>query len=668
MNKVLVLLICVLLLPVVMAAYDHDANPLGATHSYNGTIDTTATDNIGSVNMTVNTGVSQVECSGLGTGTQCFNFTNTNGGLNHSYDYLNGLDNWSISLWLKAYEPTVGEQVIITDKGTSNGFIVQYAGTGTGRMYLYTNTAGAGVQWTNIEDVMNIYDMAWHQFGVTYNGSIMRLYFDGENKYNYSSPSGRIISTSGNLRFGAESSTGDRPFKGDMTDIVIWNNTVLSDYDMLTLSRSFNVFNDTYYFTPPIDFNALHNDFDYVNEVLIDRGISPVSINSIGGKSEVDVLNLFIYAKQSNLYLIFRDFLTGNVVNYTNISLNLISDDQSGNYLITTGYTTINITNLGNYRIDYEEVGTNLVGYTTSSSYIDLSAFEDKTHLVYLENLTTTYNITAQVYDQNDKPLIDAYIYVMRYDIYTNSYLTTEVQKTNYNGVTILHITPITEKYIFMIEYGGQFVYTSPTQQIIYDPTSTIVFRVNTGEDYLEHKDNIQNIDGIVSYTNSSNTTGYFRYTVDSSREAYVCLKVFRFSKSGYDLYSQSCGQATVGSFVVDVNVSTYGSDVTLIGQGYAKFDTSDYDILIDSYTKHFKIDNNIDDLVTDSFGFYLALIIIIISIFLFIYKPEIGIIMMVFGLVAIYKYDLISTTYDVIIGLVMILLISLFIIKRRGD
>jgi len=669
MNKLLLVLIFVFVLPISFAAYDYSGNLLSATHSYNGSVDgSLLIDNVDSINMTINTGVGGVDCTGLGTGDKCLQFSSGNTGVNTSYNYLNTLDNWSISLWLKASNPSGGEQVIISDRSASQGFTVQYTGGNTGNMLLYTNTATAGVQWTNVNNALQLNDSAWHQLGVTYDGTVMRLFFDGTSTYNYTAPEGNLVATNDNLYYGVEGAGGTRAFEGDMTDIIMWDNIVLSDYNMLSLSRDFNVLNDTYYFSPPIDFNGLYNDYDVISGVNIDRGLSPVSINTIGGMTENDILNLQIYASQSTLYLIFRDFFTANVINYTNISLDFIGDFQSSNYIITNGYLQINITDLGDFRLDYKEVGTNPYGYTSATTFLSIPAFQDKTQLIYLENATTAYNITAQVYDQNDKELVDAYIYVMRFDIKTNSYITTEIQRTNYEGKTQLHITPATEKYMFMIKYNDVVVYTSPPQQIIYDPTTPIIFRVNTGTDYLKTKKDITDIDGLVSYTNLSNVTGYFRYSVDADKDAYVCLKVFRFTKNGYDAFGQSCGYASVGVFIVDVNVSSYAQDVTFIGQGYATFDQIDYDILISSYTKSFQISNKLSGLITSSFGFYLALFIMLISLSLFIYKPEVSIISMVFGLVAIYKFDLVTTSLDVVMGLILILMIVVMVIKKKGE
>ena len=418
------------------------------------------------------------------------------------------------------------------------------------------------------------------------------------------------------------------------------------------------------FFTEPEPINALHNDKYTAYNTTIDLGVAQVHLGQFGSRAGQIILEVYADIDTSLLYLVFRDFDTQTVLNWTNITLTVVHDYYSEAFNVSTGYLTLNISYTGMYRLDYTAQD-----YIQSTNFVEIPLYQDYTYLLYLQNGSKPQNVTAIVYDENEKELPGAYIYVLKYDLGSNSYIVSEVQKTNFIGTAELHIIPDTALYQFMIKYNGAFVYISPQETVIYNTEDTLTFRVNTGDDFLTTYNDIDALNARLSFVSTGNRTGYFRLAVDSSQEGYVCLKYYRYTRGGLSLENETCNYANTGIFTLNVNATLYNQDVTYLAQSFVTYTGDPQDYPIATMTKTYRISTSLPDVATETnFGIIIAIILVIVTFGIWVAKPEIGSIALGGVWFLIWKLNLVSTTLDIAIMFVFLGMLVGTAMRKWGE
>ncbi len=269
--------------------------------------------------------------------------------------------------------------------------------------------------------------------------------------------------------------------------------------------------------------------------------------------------NFSLYTENS-ISFTFKDEETGIIIDDRNISIELISDAFSANY--STGNGTLYLDLLGptEYTIRYEADG-----YTERFYYFNLQNRSHTDLTLYLINESSSTDVTATVYDQNNNLLEDVYIKVLRYDLDTNSYLVQEIVKTNFEGVGVLHLVLNDEFYRFILEYEGSVV-DETTPSYVY--ATSLTFQVLLGSTYGELFYNMNDVNYYLTFNKDTNN---FRYTFSDENNIVSagCLKVWRVSLMGDTYIETSCVNSSTGTILVGV---TNTSGATYKASGYVYF------------------------------------------------------------------------------------------------
>ena len=224
--------------------YPMGINPLSATNGYNGTnTNLNLTDVIGrgsgnQTNLTVanlTNYVSIIPCPGFSSiGSTCFNFTGRQSGWFFPSNYFAGKTAFTFSVWanLSGNGSQLGYAEIIGNRNTANRDMelqLVYDGDPS-----YPNgsqmTINSGkYQITKQTNTLFYNHTSFHHIVWRFNGTAHSFWWDGVQR-DVNTSQGVLGAFGGNLYLGSEGSRSlAYTFNGSMTDLLVWNNTALTD-------------------------------------------------------------------------------------------------------------------------------------------------------------------------------------------------------------------------------------------------------------------------------------------------------------------------------------------------------------------------------------------------------------------------------------------------------
>jgi hypothetical protein len=236
-------------------------------------------------------------------------------------------------------------------------------------------------------------------------------------------------------------------------------------------------------------------------------------------------------------------------------------------------YTSISNTSICIYPkfVDYYVDATILysLGSTTFNYNLDNYSLDNVTDEINLYTTDRTSLVTFTVLDQDDDEVENVLIYVMAYDVGSNSYDTVEILQTDYQGIALGNIVLNTQPYKFMLYLDGALVFESTNT---YMTGTARTFRINTREDYFI---NYGVSRGITSSLTFNNATKTFTYTYADGTGAihYGCLRVIKRSPNGDTLINDTCVKSSASSILVTLGSDAEIGSNTFIATGYIKFD-----------------------------------------------------------------------------------------------
>lgn len=393
----------------------------------------------------------------------------------------------------------------------------------------------------------------------------------------------------------------------------------------------------------PTEWNSTETIFIYPDNYQY----SNVSTNGTGNWN----YTFFLYGKNS-LNIHFYDELTRNLI--TNlVSLEIISNIYSTNKTTTNGSIYVDLLQPTDYILRYYSNNTDYSQRLYSLSVTDGSYSELS---LYLLNESDPHykEVTANVLSILNEKLIDATIYVQKYNVASNSYQNVEVVNTNFEGKAILHLTD-NEFYKFIIIYKGNIVLsTSPT----YINEATMTFYCNLAQDPTQSFYDIYGIKFNVSYSNISQI---FTYTYLDSNNVLsnTCLELYKLdSIHGDTLVNSSCLTSHSGSIslgTVYVNGSSYEAKV------YATIDG------VKIHLKSLIINFGKELANTGKLGLYLILLMTIIFAMVGIFNPLVMLILaplpLLFGAVT----GLVDVSISIVAGVILAVLILIVYLGREA-
>lgn len=346
--------------------------------------------------------------------------------------------------------------------------------------------------------------------------------------------------------------------------------------------------------------------------------------------------------------LIFYDELTENAVNNVTYRYYFPSYAISGNTGATNQvYLPLNETGL--LQIEYEKDGYSLRHY-----YITVTNTTTEDIDLYLLNQSATnfITVTFTVTDENGVALSDAIVRLQRSFIQSGlrTFITVDSDNSNFNGEGVLTAQEDIVDYIFTVEYNNVNCLTSDPTQIFGGTVSLVC---TTGEDVISGWISTY---GVTSTITFNETTGFTAsYNDISSGVSEVCLEIKKNSGLGITIVNYPCSSATSATFSnIGYGNETGDYTATLIATlGGDK-------VIINSYNVQVTNGSNLGSL-----GIFLAFMLVVVSVTLAIYSPEMGIVFAIISVVFTKIIGLIPLSFGAVTLIVVVGGILLYSIRR---
>jgi hypothetical protein len=172
----------------------------------------------------------------------------------------------------------------------------------------------------------------------------------------------------------------------------------------------------------------------------------------------------------------------------------------------------------------------------------------------------TTATRTFQIYNQNLEAASDATVIVSRYYSSCNCYLDVWSRKTDSSGQAIGQFETIDAFYKYRVLYNDEIKYTSGDEGTQWSTSGTTDIFISTTPGFYNDFQSLEAVEyAPITFTNTSNTTGYFTFTYSYTSTIDVCLEV---QESSYidSSVSETCVESSGSTIFFPVNHTGVGS------------------------------------------------------------------------------------------------------------
>lgn len=370
-----------------------------------------------------------------------------------------------------------------------------------------------------------------------------------------------------------------------------------------------------------------------------------------------------------------------NCSNYTTTALNIYLRNEDTNDLLNgtisgffrtwissiNNFTTHNITwqhdigvGLCIYPAEatfysYAQIEYSATGYETKLYYFDNTIFDNSTETLnlYLTNSTTV--VTFTVTDYNDIPIEDVTIKILSYDIPTDTSITTEILKTDTDGVALAQILLNTQFYRFILEYKGEVVLATEPTKIT---STTKKFRINLVTDYFDRFTNVRGIEHLLRFTNSTLMFDFI-YSDTTGGISQACLKVVRKGMNADFTINDTCVTSTASTISTRINESV--GIQTYEATSYVIFSDGEYFVL-DKLTVSFD-----DKYKTYGVsGIFMSFLIVLVLIVIGVWSPAISVVLMVIGIFISVVLGIFHISWEILIAFIIMAIITMYKVSRN--
>ena len=346
----------------------------------------------------------------------------------------------------------------------------------------------------------------------------------------------------------------------------------------------------------------------------------------------------------NSIDLVIRDDLTKEIINDRTITFELISDLASYNFTSTDGTFNLTLLMPETYTLRYKADGYR---ETFFNFQIQNRTYNQQDLYMVLTNASEPVIVT--IIDEAAKVVEGALVKLQKYDLSTNTYLTTEIRETDFAGEVIFNVRKNEEFYKFVIERDGVLIRTTNPSYISANTLNIQVFLDETigGE--------IISLYGISSTIFYNNETGNFRvdYNDPSNIGSQYCLKIETIGRS-INLLDVSCSTSPSGSILIPVDV-----EENRIYQA-----TFYLNVNPDQNLNQFILDMN-EPYDMGNAGLVAQVLMTLLFAFSFMYSPAMGLIMAPLSLLFGRILQINSLPWDVIVPLMIIGGVIAYLIQK---
>lgn len=367
--------------------------------------------------------------------------------------------------------------------------------------------------------------------------------------------------------------------------------------------------------------------------------------NSYGIPSNGTALNISYLDNQSNkIFVEHNTFMTYTDSNFSQNSVDL----QNQSYCVYPSWF--------NYTIDQEiEYIYNGIVF---NYFLDNYLLNNITKTLNLYASASTTQVLFTVLDRGTE-IEGAYIHILKYNVGTGTYTTTEILKTDSQGQAIGNIILGTTFYNFLVYYGGELVYTDIGAKLI---STTRTFNINLiGTEWLDNFGNMLGINTNLYYNNETYNF-VFTWSDPTGEMHYGCMRVDKRNNSGKYALIDNCTQTTSGTIIYNIAPLYNGSEY--IATAYMKYD---YEIIVDRIA--YKVAS-----IKDYFqekplpSLFLAWMFILVMFLIGIPNPVIAVTLLGAGTIVTWSMGMVFLPITQIGAIIILIIIQIYLAGRQNS
>ena len=499
-------------------------------------------------------------------------------------------------------------------------------------------------------------DITFNSIGDLNTISQSYTFFKGEVNTSLTTPISSTETTTYKAIFSYNSS-----FITDINSSVFWNGTLLG-YDTKTVG--------THNITFIKEFTLPNKDSSTVNVYwnYTITGVNNTERNLTSNQTQsiinIDIINCSSANENVSLTFFPRDEVTNNIISNVSVDAtfeiyinqeNVTKINQSFEFRNGDNYSICtqprNQTFLVDSFITYEKSLFSQRNYFLTKAQI--RGNNTKSVNLYLINDSLDSDVEITVTNENDDPLTDHFVKVLRYFPGNNSFKTVEIARTGENGDTVARLILNDVFYKFIVADSNKTVFTSTNSKVL---GTQLFLTVTGGSDFLQTLEKIENLEYSFTYNNNS---GVYTFTFSDSeniiREA--LLRVTKKSPGGDETLCENSVESSSGTLTCSINTSI---ESLYIAQAYIDTTTRNSLSLIDI------IETN---LVKDferfgTIGLILQIFMINIMVGLGMWRPSAALIFGALTVITGSAMGLVGIGYSSVIAIIALIVLIIGLVK----
>lgn len=330
-----------------------------------------------------------------------------------------------------------------------------------------------------------------------------------------------------------------------------------------------------------------------------------------------------------SLTLNFLNEKTGNAFTFADpvISIDVVGTNVTN---LTTNNGSISILDLlpGSYDLFYSAID-----FAKRQHFFTLTGETNQNIDLYLLDESNGTDIQVTVLDQNFDALENATVQTLKFFVLNNSFLLVNSLRTAFDGTGVVDVELSNPPYKFRIIFKNETKFTSiGTTVEAHHATDGLNFQINTEVDSLEKINELQGVEGEITFNNVTNAFT-FSFLDSNSVISEACLEIVELTSNGESVVNSSCSSSSSGNIILTFDNN---SDSTFIGQGVVRGVSggNTFSIVADAQSISLNLRRAAANL--GSYGLFLIAIVLIGVILSTAFDPKAAIISSAVGFVVV--------------------------------
>ena len=282
--------------------------------------------------------------------------------------------------------------------------------------------------------------------------------------------------------------------------------------------------------------------------------------------------------------------------------------------------------------------------YKKKLYFFDNTTLNNVTKKLNLYLTANTQQVKFTVVDFNDKPVENALIQILSYDIGTNTGTVTEVIKTDSSGEAFAQTILDTKFYKFIIIKDEKILLSTKETKIT---SLSNTFRVDLAEDYFTRYTQNKGVSSLLTFANSSLTfTHEFNDADNEISEG--CLRIVRKSLTRETTLNDSCVSGFSGT--INIGIVEDVDDNSYMGIAYVKY-TDGEEFVMDSV--HASFLNRFKTFGLS--GIFITAFLIIALVMIGIWNPSVSVVLGMLALFSMQVLNIIFINWGALVALMVV-------------